>query len=102
VTSFAALIERKGPHVAQRPYVVIEHYSDDRPMPWVLDADYRAIRTHRHKFIHWVQHPEFDELYDLLTDTREERNTINESRSKTLVSQLRIDLGKLVRESISL
>jgi hypothetical protein len=71
-------------------------------MPWVLDADYRAIRTHRHKFIPWVQHPEFDELYDLATDPREERNIINESRSKTLVSRLRIDLGKLVRESISL
>ncbi len=101
-TSFAPLLERKGSNVAQRPHVLIEHYSDDRPMPWVLDADYRAIRTHRHKFIHWVQHPEFDELYDLSADSREERNIANEPRSKTLVSQLRIDLGKLVKESISL
>jgi len=91
--------ESKAVH---RPYVFIENYSDDRPFPWVLDADYRAIRTARHKFIHWVQHPEFDELYDLQSDPREELNIIHESGSRSVLQRLRTDLGALVQESISL
>jgi len=62
--------EHKPARRAHRPSVLIENYSDDRPFPGVLDADYRAIRTDRHKLIHWIQHPEFDELYDFSTDTR--------------------------------
>jgi hypothetical protein len=65
-------------------------------------ADYRAIRTDRHKLIHWIQHPEFDELYDLTTDPREERNVIKEPANHGLVERLRSGLGKLVQHSISL
>lgn len=56
----------------------------------------------RHKLIHWVQHPEFDELYDLKVDPREERNVIKEPNNHRLVERLRSDLGKLVKQSISL
>jgi N-acetylglucosamine-6-sulfatase len=100
--SFLPLLKAGGARVARRPYVLIENYSDDRPFPWVLDADYRAIRTDRHKLIHWVQHPEFDELYDLREDPREEHNVIREHGSHGQVDRLRSALGKLVQESISL
>jgi arylsulfatase A-like enzyme len=101
-TSFLPLLTSGRDRAAHRPYVLIENYSDDRPFPWVLDADYRAIRTDRHKLIHWVQHPEFDELYDLKVDPREERNVIKEPNNHGLVERLRSDLGKLVKQSISL
>jgi arylsulfatase A-like enzyme len=100
--SFLPLLKTGGPRVARRPHVLIENYSDDRPFPWVLDADYRAIRTDRHKLIHWVQHPEFDELYDLKEDPREERNVIKEHGNHGHEGRLRSELGKLVLESISL
>jgi arylsulfatase A-like enzyme len=100
--SFLPLLKAGGSRATRRPYVLIENYSDDRPFPWVLDADYRAIRTERHKLIHWVQHPEFDELYDLKEDPREERNVIKEHGNRGLVDRLRSELGKLVQASISL
>lgn len=100
--SFLPLLARKPARHAHRSSVLIENYSDDRPFPWVLDADYRAIRTDRHKLIHWIQHPEFDELYDLSSDPREERNVIGESWNHGLVERLRSELGKLVQRSISL
>jgi arylsulfatase A-like enzyme len=100
--SFLPLLKAGGSRAARHPYVLIENYSDDRPFPWVLDADYRAIRSDRHKLIHWVQHPEFDELYDLKEDPREERNVIKEHGNHGLVDRLRSELGKLVQQSISL
>jgi arylsulfatase A-like enzyme len=100
--SFLPLLAHGAARRVRRSSVLIENYSDDRPFPWVLDADYRAIRTDRHKLIHWIQHPEFDELYDLTTDPREERNVIKERANHGLVERLRSDLGKLVQHSISL
>jgi len=100
--SFLPLLTREQARATRRPSVLIELFGDDRPMPWVLDADYKAIRTDRHKLIHWIQHPEFDELYDLKADPREERNVINDHGNHSLVEKLRSDLGRLVQQSISL
>jgi N-acetylglucosamine-6-sulfatase len=87
---------------AVRTSVLIENFSDDRPFPWVLDADYKAIRTARHKFIHWIQHPELDELYDLGADPHEARNLANEATQRELAASLRSDLARLVQQSIGL
>jgi arylsulfatase A-like enzyme len=100
--SFLPLLAHKRAPRAHRASVLIENYSDDRPFPWVLDADYRAIRTDRHKLIHWIQHPEFDELYDLTIDPREERNVIADPSNRGLFERLRSELGMLVQHSISL
>jgi len=101
-SSFLPLLTAARVNAPRRRSVFVENYSDDRPMPWVLDADYRAIRTDRHKLIHWVQHPEFDELYDLKVDPREDRNIIAEPTNQALLKTLRSDLGNLVQQSISL
>lgn len=100
-TSFVPLLGgTKTP--ARRRAVLIENFSDDRPFPWLLDADYKAIRTDRHKLIHWIQRPEFDELYDLKVDPREEHNLIAVREQRELVARLRAQLGRLVQESIGL
>ena len=101
-TSFLPLLTKDRSSVARRAAVLIENFSDDRPYPWVLDADYKAIRTDRHKLIHWIQHPEFDELYDLKSDPREEHNVINDADRSDLVKKLRSQLGMLVQQSIGL
>ena len=101
-TSFVPLLTSGESRARPRSSVLIENFSDDRPFPWLLDADYKAIRTGRHKFIHWIQHPELDELYDLKADPREDRNLISGSEHRELAAQLRSDLGRLVVQSISL
>jgi hypothetical protein len=60
----------------------------------------RAIRTERHQLIHWVQHPEFDGLYELKEDPRENATSSRSTGNHRL--GLRSELGKLVQESISL
>jgi hypothetical protein len=56
----------------------------------------------RRSSLRWVQHPEFDELYELSADPHEERNVIHQPQNHGLVERLRSDLGKLVQQSISL
>ena len=41
-----------------------------------MDMDYRAVRTNRFKLIHWMQHPDDAELYDLQQDPLETTNLI--------------------------
>jgi arylsulfatase A-like enzyme len=101
-TSFVPLLTGRKGRVRGRPCVLIENFAQDRPMPWVLDADYKAIRTDRYKLIHWLQHPEFDELYDLKTDPQENRNLIRDRGIRGLADKLRAKLATLVRQSLSL
>ena len=101
-TSYAPLLTASRFRTKGRQSVLIENFSDDRPLPWVLDADYKAIRTDRHELIHWIQHPELDELYDLSADPKAERNLISDHAHRDLVHKLRFELGKLVKQSISL
>ena len=49
-----------------RESVLIEFYTYENPMPWLVDMDYRAVRTHRYKYVHWTRHEA--ELYDLVAD----------------------------------
>ena len=74
-------------------------------MPWLVGMTYKAVRTDRYKYIHWVNRGragELDELYDLERDPYELKN-LNRSRSATAVrDKLRRELKRLVPEAISL
>ena len=85
---------------SNRAGVLIEHYSHDLPMPWMLDADYKCIRTRRHKYIHWTQYPELAELYDLDADPYETVNLCE--REPALAAAMRRQLGDLVNQSLGL
>jgi N-acetylglucosamine-6-sulfatase len=47
---------------------MMEYTSFENPFPWLMDTDYKALRKGRYKFVHWIRHPDKDELYDLQAD----------------------------------
>jgi len=85
-----------------RRSILIEFYTYENPFPWLLDMDYRAIRTTRYKYIHWMQHPDENELYDLEEDPYETRNLIGDSRLAGVVSDLRAEMAAAVLDAMGL
>lgn len=85
-----------------RKSVLVEFYTNEQPFPHLLDMDYRAVRTTRYKYVHWVKFPAQDELYDLQTDSLERRNVAQDPGMASVRSELRTELGRLVVEAIGL
>jgi len=87
-----------------RRSILIEYWAE-QAMPWLVGMTYKAVRTDRYKYIHWVNRGragELDELYDLEKDPWEVKN-LNASRAHAGVrSKLRQDLKRLVAEAVSL
>ena len=82
--------------------MLVEFYTYENPMPWLMDMDYRAVRTDRYKYIHWMQHPDLDELYDLEADPYEMDNLVGLPEMSSLRRDLRAELGRLVLEVMGL
>ena len=80
--------------------VLIEFYTYENPMPWLVDMDYRAVRTRQYKYIHWLRFE--DELYDLIADPHEQRNLIGQPGMASVAADLRAELGRLSLEAIGL
>lgn len=85
-----------------RESVLIEFYTYENPFPWLVDMDYRAIRTHQYKYIHWVHFPNESELYDLVEDPYEMRNLIDEPRMAGVVGDLRAEMASAVVDVLGL
>jgi N-acetylglucosamine-6-sulfatase len=87
-----------------RKSFLIEYWAE-QAMPWLVGMTYKAVRTDRYKYIHWVNRGrdgELDELYDLERDPYELRN-LNRSRTYASVREkLRRELKKLVAEALGL
>jgi arylsulfatase A-like enzyme len=63
---------------------------------------YKAVRTDRHKLIHWVNRDGVDELYDLEADPWELANAIADPRYAAVAGDLRAELARLVAEAVGL
>jgi N-acetylglucosamine-6-sulfatase len=87
-----------------RKSILIEYWAE-QAMPWLVGMTYKAVRTDRYKYIHWVNRGragELDELYDLERDPWELKN-LNASRAHANVrSRLRQELKRLVADAVSL
>ena len=87
-----------------RKSFLVEYWAE-QAMPWLVGMTYKAVRTDRYKYIHWVNRGragELDELYDLDRDPYELKN-LNRSRAYAPVREkLRRELRKLVAEAIGL
>jgi N-acetylglucosamine-6-sulfatase len=85
-----------------RQSVLVEFYTNEQPFPHLLDLDYRAVRTSRYKYIHWVKFPDQHELYDLQRDSLERRNVANDPTMAGIRSRMREELARLVIHAIGL
>ncbi len=87
-----------------RKSVLIEYWAENA-MPWLIGMTYKAVRTDRYKYIHWVNRGrdgELDELYDLTADPYELKN-LNSSRSHAKIRlSLRRELAKLSVQALAL
>jgi hypothetical protein len=63
---------------------------------------YKAVRTERHKLVHWIHKEGVDELYDLERDPYEITNVIGDPAYGSLRRQLMEELRRLVAESVGL
>ncbi len=95
----------KGQRGKWRTAFMCEYFSENA-MPWLIGMSYKAIRTTRHKYIHWTQKSldgvACDELYDLKTDPFEMTNLVGKRGSAPLVARLRKQLAALVARSVGL
>ena len=57
---------------------------------------WQSVRTERWKYIHYPDHPEWDELYNLQTDPHELKNRIKDESVGGELKELRLELGKLL------
>jgi N-acetylglucosamine-6-sulfatase len=83
-----------------RESILIEFFTYENPMPWLVHMDYRAVRTHRYKYIHWLRHR--PELYDIVADPWEMTNLIEQPAMREVAVELRRELGRLSLEALDL
>jgi N-acetylglucosamine-6-sulfatase len=75
---------------------LIEYYSD-KVIPRVRQMGYKAVRTERWKYIHYVELDGMDELYDLTADPYEMKNIINQPGAGSTVDTMKRELERLSR-----
>jgi arylsulfatase A-like enzyme len=80
---------------------LIEYFTENA-MSWLVGMSYKAVRTERHKLIHWVNRDGVDELYDLAHDPYELSNVISDTRYGRVATELRAELARLVAEAVGL
>ena len=77
-------------------------YFNESAWPWIVGMSYKAVRTGRHKLIHWVHKQGVDELYDLERDPYELINVIGKPRYARVRKDLVRELRRLVAEAVGL
>ena len=101
----AAGKSKGGRRASWRSSFMCEYFSENA-MPWLIGMSYKAIRTRRHKYIHWTQKSldgvECDELYDLKSDPYEMHNIAGKRSERATVARLRKQLAQLVAQSVGL
>jgi N-acetylglucosamine-6-sulfatase len=87
-----------------RKSILIEYWAE-QALPWLVGMTYKAVRTDRYKYIHWVNRGrtgELDELYDLDRDPFELDNLNRVRKLAPTRDKLRRELKRLVAEAVGL
>ncbi len=86
----------KGVDSGWRKSFLIEYYSD-KVFPRIQKMGYKAVRTQRWKYIHYVELDGMDELYDLKTDPYEMKNIINRRDAAKTLADMKRELEQLLK-----
>jgi arylsulfatase A-like enzyme len=87
-----------------RKTILMEYWAE-QAMPWLVGMTYKAVRTDRYKYIHWVNRGdagELDELYDLHNDPYELKNLNASRKHKAVRTRLRNEMRRLMAEAVGL
>jgi N-acetylglucosamine-6-sulfatase len=60
---------------------------------------YKAVRTERWKYIHYLELNNMDEFYDLKADPYEMRNIINRREAARSLEEMKRELERLLKPS---
>ena len=88
----------KGIGSEWRRSFLIEYYSD-KVFPRIQKMGYKAVRTERWKYIHYLELDSMDELYDLNADPYEMRNIINRRDAAKPLEEMKRELERLLKAS---
>jgi len=91
----------KGGVLDWRKSFLAEYYNESA-WPWIVGMSYKAVRTERHKLVHWIHKEGVDELYDLERDPYEITNLIGDPVYRPVRRELMEELRGLVAESVGL
>jgi len=86
----------KGARPSWRNSFLIEYYSD-KVFPRINQMGYKAVRNARWKYIHYLELPGMDELYDLKTDPYELKNVIDDPASAKALTELKKEMERLLK-----
>ena len=81
-----------------RKSFLIEYYSDT-VMPRLVMMGYKAVRTEKWKYIHYVDLENVDELYNLESDPYEMNNVINEDSAQEGLAAMKAEMERLLEET---
>ena len=98
--SLVPLLAGKKP-ASWRKSFLIEYWAE-QAMPWLVGMTYKAVRTDRYKYIHWVNRGragELDELYDLEKDPHELKNLCGSRAHARVREGLKRELRRLIPEA---
>ena len=79
------------------PQSFLGEYYEEKQFPRI--PTWEGVRTERYKYIHYVNFPEFDELYDLEKDPYEMNNLISDRSAQPVLKQMQAELEKLRRQA---
>ena len=86
----------KGTRSQWRDSFLIEYYSD-KVFPRVRQMGYKAVRNGRWKYIHYLELPGMDELYDLKTDPYELKNLVADAGSAKALTEMKREMRRLLK-----
>jgi N-acetylglucosamine-6-sulfatase len=92
--SLVPLLRHDGPELHDG--FLIEYYTDT-VFPRIKNMGYQAIRTRDWKYIHYLELPDADELYDLNRDPYEMRNLAAVPRAQTKLGEMKAELARQLR-----
>ncbi len=86
----------KGARTPWRDSFLIEYYSD-KVFPRIVQMGYKAVRSRRWKYIHYLELNGMDELYDLKTDPFEMTNVIDQPAARKALVRMKQELNRLLK-----